>query len=359
VREQSSRRAADIAPMVVVAEMLEAWATRVLSVCGVADRAARTTAESMVHANRRGLDSHGVVLLGVYVPRLRDGIIRGDAEPEVVAGRGAFAMLDGHRSPGAHAGRVAMDWCCERVQSHGLAAAGVRNSSHFGAASFFSELAAARGCIGIALTNSDPGMAPLGARSPILGTNPLAIAAPAANGSITPSLDIATSVVAQGRVLSASRLGSRIPAEWAIGPDGRHTTDPHEALQNSVLPMGGHKGFGLAFMIDVLTACLTGAVISPEVVEEEGVGHLLIALDVEAAGGLEDYGSRLERLIDAVHGAARSQGVPPFLIPGEREHTVAKQRAHAIPIDAPTRSLLDTLSAECEVPPLEGSEVIA
>jgi LDH2 family malate/lactate/ureidoglycolate dehydrogenase len=112
-------------------------------------------------------------------------------------------------------------------------------------------------------------------------------------------------------------------------------------------------------MIDVLTACLTGAMISPEVLDEEGVGHLMLALDVAAAAGLEQYGSRLARLTAAVHQAPRAAGVPPFLIPGEREHAIAKQRSRAIPIDAPTRKLLDALSAECGVDALGQAEVTA
>jgi LDH2 family malate/lactate/ureidoglycolate dehydrogenase len=340
-------------------DQLQRWATRILGELGVAEAAAETTAASMVHANRRGLDSHGVVLLGVYVPRLRDGIIRGDAQPEIVHDRGALAVLEGHHALGAYAARIAIEWCCETAHRQGVAAAAVRNSSHFGAASFFSEFAARRGCIGVALTNSDPGMAPLGALAPILGTNPLAIAAPPSNGSIMPSLDIATSVVAQGRIVDASRAGSPIPEGWAMGTDGASTTDPDEALRNSVLPMAGHKGFGLAFMIDVLAACLTGARISPQLIAEEGVGHLMFAVDVAAVVGLDDYGRRLGLLIDAVHSAARAPGVSPFLIPGEREHAVAQQRAHGIPIDGPTRRLLDAVSAECGVPELSGEEAEA
>ena len=335
-------------------EELGRWAKAILTELGMGPVAAEVTTESMLHANRRGLDSHGVVLLGVYAPRLRHGIIRGDTEPEVVHTRGALALVDGRLAPGAHTGKVAMQWCCATARTQGIAAAAVRNSSHFGAASFFSELAARQGCIGIALTNSDPGMAPLGALAPILGTNPLAMAAPALDGGLMPSLDIATSVVAQGRVAAAARAGTRIPEGWAIGTDGAGTTDPQEAMRNAVLPMAGHKGFGLAFMIDVISACLSGARISPGMIDEAGVGHLMVAVDVAAAAGLEEYGERLRQLIDAVHSARRAQGTGSFLIPGEREHLVARGREHVIPLDTATRKLLDDLSAEYSVPHLAG-----
>jgi LDH2 family malate/lactate/ureidoglycolate dehydrogenase len=336
-------------------EVLERWAQELLRSCGMGEEAAAATVESMLHANRRGLDSHGVVLLGVYVPRLRQGIIRGDAEPDTVHVRGALALIDGQLAPGAHSGSVAMKWCCETAHRLGLGAAAVRNSSHFGAASFFSELAAEQGCIGIAITNSDPGMAPLGSLHPILGTNPVAVAAPGADGAAGPSLDIATSVVAQGRVAAAGRAGARIPSTWAIGTDGHATTDPTEALRNSVLPMSGHKGFGLAFMIDVLAACLSGAQVSPAMVEEAGVGHLMVAIDVSAAAGIEDYSERLRRLVEAVHSARRAPGTDPFMIPGEREERVAQARGNLIPIDVATRRLLDRLADECGIEPLEMS----
>jgi LDH2 family malate/lactate/ureidoglycolate dehydrogenase len=193
-------------------------------------------------------------------------------------------------------------------------------------------------------------MAPLGALAPFLGTNPLAIAAPAGSGSITPSLDIATSVVAQGRVAAAARAGTAIPEGWAIGLDGAMTTDPAEALQNSVLPMGGHKGYGLAFMIEVLSGCLAGARISAEMIEEAGVGHLMLALDASAGAGVEEYADRLRTLVETVHSAPRRPDVDPFMIPGEREHRIAFTRSRFIPLAPPTRELLESIGSECGLP---------
>ena len=334
----------------VPADALEAWAAGALENAGMSSAAAETTAAAMLHANRRGLDSHGVVLLGVYVPRLRDGHIRGSAEPELVHVRGATALFDGHFAPGAYTARAAMAWACAAAEEQGIAAAIVRNSCHFGATSFFSELAAEAGCVGVAVTNTDPGMAPLGALRAILGTNPLAIAAPPGRGPIMPSLDIATSVVAQGRVAAAARAEMPIPEGWAIGPDGTPTTNPVDALQNSMLPVGGHKGFGLAFMIDLLSACLGGARISAEMIEEAGVGHLMLALDASVGAGMEAYGERLDALVQAVHSVPRRAGVDPFMIPGEREHVVASQRDGFIPIDPPTRAMLESVGSQCGVP---------
>lgn len=337
-------------------EVLHEWTVSILCATGASHDAARATARALVHADQHGLDSHGVVLLSFYLPRLRRGTTRGDARPQVVVDLPGLALVDGCDGLGAHVASFAMGLCCDKAQRAGAAAVVVRNSSHFGAASCYSELAAGRDCIGIALSNSDPGMAPPGARGPILGTNPLAIAAPPAPGVAPPSLDIATSVVAQGRIILAQRAGTAIPRDWAIGPDGLSTDDPGRALAGAVLPMGGHKGFALAFMIDVLTGCLSGALLSPEIAGEpnspypQGTGHCFLAVHVESLCPRADYERSLARLADFVHGASRADWAEPFMTPGEREARAAAERAASIPLPQPTLQLLQALGREYGVP---------
>jgi LDH2 family malate/lactate/ureidoglycolate dehydrogenase len=331
---------------------LEEWAQQVLRCAGASGEAATATARSLIHANRRGLDSHGVVFLSFFLPRLRAGTTWGKARPEIVVDLPALALVDGHDALGPYVAAFAMELCCEKAQTTGAAVVAVRNSSHFGAASCYAELAAGHGCVGIVFSNSDPGMGPLGALGPVLGTNPLAMAAPAASGVPMPSLDIATSVVAQARIILARLAGTSIPRDWAIGPDGLATEDPERALAGSVLPMGGHKGFALAFMIDVLSGCLPGALLSTEIVgdpdspEPQGTGHCFIAIHVEAIRAREDYERSLRRLTDAVHDAPRAEGVEAFMIPGEREQRVAAERAERIPLPEPTLELLRSLGEE-------------
>lgn len=335
---------------------LRRWCTVVLQTAGASAAAAGATADCLVDASRRGLDSHGVVFLSFYLPRLRAGTTKGDAEPVVEIDLPALALVDGRDGLGAYVGRFAMELCCSKARSTGAAAVAVRDSSHFGAASFYAEVAAAAGCVGLVFSNSDPGMAPLGALGPILGTNPLAIAAPAPPHFPRPSLDIATSVVAQGRIILAARSGASIPEEWAIGRDGRPTTDPDEALLNSVLPMAGHKGFGLAFMIDVLTACLSGALLSPEIPGDpndprpQKTGHFFVAVNVESLRDQKEYEQSLCELISRVHTAPRADWAECFLIPGEREALVAKERAVAIPLTEPTLALLRNLGEDYGAP---------
>src|SRR5262249_13649348 len=170
------------------------------------------------------------------------------------------------------------------------------------------------------------------------------------------SLDIATSVVAQGKIILAARAGTKIPGDWAIGPDGRPTKEPDDALAGAVLPMAGHKGFALAFMIDVLAACLPGASVSPEIPAApdpsapEGTGHLFIAIKVDAVGARTAYENALSRLTTAVHGSKRAEWVGPFMIPGEPEAQAAAERRSAIPITESSVKLLRGLGEEFGVP---------
>jgi len=340
----------------VRAEALLRWAATVLEKAGASHPAAVATAEALVDANQRGLDSHGVTQLHFYLPGLKAGTTRGDAEPTVETDLPAAAVVDGHDGLGPYVARFAMDLCCSKARSAGAAVVGVRNSTHFGAASCVSEQAACQHCIGIVVSNSDPGMSPPGALGPVLGTNPLAVAAPFRHEQPV-SLDIATSVAAQSKVVLAAREGRAIPAGWATGPDGQPTTDPTSALAGAMLPMGGHKGFGLAVIIDILAGCLTGSALSPEISNDpahpapQRTGHLLIAISIDRFVTAEHYGSALERLAHTVHTAPRAPGTDRFLLPGELEASAARRRqAGGIPFAGVTASLLAEIGTTHGVP---------
>jgi LDH2 family malate/lactate/ureidoglycolate dehydrogenase len=331
--------------------VLEGWTRAILESAGASSVAAADTARCLVDASRRGLDSHGVVFLHFYLPRLRGGSTDGQAEPAVVVDCPALVVVDGRNGLGAHIGTFAMELCCKRARSNGAAVVLVRNSSHYGAASYYAELAAAQGLFGISMSNSDAGMAPAGTLGPVLGTNPLAIAAPSARGVPSPSLDIATSEVAQGRIILRKRAGEAIPLGWAIDPHGQPTTDPEAALAGAVLPMGAHKGFGLAFMLDVVCGSAAGASTSPHIPDladpiPQGTGHAFIAIDVGAADPAGSYGDSLRDLVDHIHAAPRAEGLAPLMVPGEPEATTGAERAERIPIDVPTARLLGDLGRE-------------
>jgi ureidoglycolate dehydrogenase (NAD+) len=338
------------------ASALVEWSRQILVKTGATKAAADATARALLDAQRRGVDTHGFVMLRLFLPMIRNGAIDGGGSPKIIADGPGSAVVDGRNGLGPYAAEFAVELACEKAVSMGAAATVVRRSSHFGAASVYSEMAARKGCVCIAASNSDPGMAPLGALGPVLGTNPLAIAAPAAEESELLSLDIATSVVALGRIRAAARRGEALPEGWAMGADGSSTRDPEAALQGSLLPAAGHKGFGLALMIDVLAGCLSGSATSPWIsADPDGqnhpnVGHFFVALYIPAFAESGVFDRSLQELVGAVHSAPRREGIPEFQVPGEREHATARERQGGIPLADEDQELLEQLGFEFGLP---------
>jgi LDH2 family malate/lactate/ureidoglycolate dehydrogenase len=335
---------------------LERWTASVLEAAGAGPEQAGVTAECLADADRRGLDTHGVAILRMFLPRLASEAMDGRAHPRVERESAGSALIDGANGLGPFVARFASDLACRKASEAGAAAVGVRASNHFGAASVHANHCARAGCVAVIVSNSDPGMAPLGALRPVMGTNPLAVSGPAGARADGLSLDMATSVVALGRVRAAARASRRIEPGWAQGADGRATSDPELAMQGSLLPAAGHKGLGLAAAIDVLSGCLTGANVSPVVPGDpedprpQNVGHLVIALDVAAFAGMDSYAASFDLLADHLHGAERAPGVPEFMLPGEPEGRRAAERRAGIPLDPGTAGMLTDLGERFGVP---------
>jgi LDH2 family malate/lactate/ureidoglycolate dehydrogenase len=335
---------------------LERWTATVLEAAGAGSQQAAVTAECLADADRRGLDTHGVAILRMFLPRLASEAMDGRAHPRVERESAGSALVDGSNGLGPFVARFAADLACRKAREAGAAAVGVRASNHFGAASAHADHCARVGCVALVVSGSDPGMAPLGALRPVLGTNPLAVAGPPGTRAGGLSLDMATSVVALGRVRAAARASRPIETDWAQGADGRATSDPELAMRGSLLPAAGHKGFGLAAAIDLLSGCLTGAHVSPEVPGDpddphpQNVGHLIVALDVEAFAGTGSYAKALDLLADRVHDAPRAAGVPAFMLPGEPEKRRAADRRSGIPLEPGTARMLTDLGERFGVP---------
>jgi LDH2 family malate/lactate/ureidoglycolate dehydrogenase len=212
----------------------------------------------------------------------------------------------------------------ERAQTHGIGAVGVRDSNHFGTAMWFTRRAARDGVVAVLTTNASPAMAPWGGRHKVLGTNPWSIAAPGPDGRVV-AVDIANTAVARGKIYLARNRGEPIPDTWALTADGAPTTDPAEGVLGVVLPMAGHKGYAITFLMDVLSGALTGSGVGTEVhgpYEPEGrsrAGHLFLAIDPTALGDRADYEARVRRLIDEVKDVPLAQGFDEVFYPGEVE----------------------------------------
>jgi len=215
-----------------------------------------------------------------------------------------------------------------------MCAVAVRSSGHFGTAMYFTRMAAEAGCIGFLSTNASPAMAPWGGRKKRLGTNPWSWAAPA--GRYPPMmLDIANTAVARGKLYLAKQRGERIPEGWAIDEEGRATSDPAVGIEGTILPMAGHKGYAIAALMDVLSGILPGSrfgasVVGPyEPTGTSGVGHLAIAIDIEACRPLAEFEADMERLIEELKSTPSGPDTEEIFYPGERE---ARHEAEALSV---------------------------
>ncbi len=339
------------------AEHLKAFSERILQWAGARSADAVLTADGLVTADLRGVHSHGVVRIDVYAARLRSGGINPAAELVVVRDRGPVVVADAQAGLGIAMAVRAMDLAIERAGAYGFSAVGVRNSSHCGMLAYVALRAVQRRMVGIALSNADAQVAPWGARQRYLGTNPLAVAVPA--GEEPPIvLDMATSVVAHGRIRAAAARGEPIPPEWALDEYGRPTTDPHQALRGALLPFGGPKGSGISLIIDILAGILPGGRSGPEIVplytqvdHPQGVGHLLMAIAVDAFGDAEAFQRRVDRLIRDVRALPAAQGQGEVLLPGELEHRRAQAYGiSGIPLPGEAVEVMARLAAESGIP---------
>ena len=326
-------------PATIRADDLQRASERILAAVGTPAETAEIVARSLTTADLRGVMSHGVSRLPAYLRRVEAGLIKPAAQVKVIRESPASVTLDGGAGFGHAIGWRAMGMAIERAKMQGVAAAAVRNSTHFGIAGFFAERAAAEGMVGLATSNGAALMAPPGTKTRVLGTNPLAIALPSGAGAPI-ALDMATSTAALGKILLARDAGAAIPANWALDLEGNPTTDPTVAAGGLLAPLGGHKGFGLALALEALSAGLSDAAAGPGAGSmyrtwdrPENLGHFFLAIDPRAFAGVEVFNRILVALSDAVHQAEPVGEANGALLPGEIErHQEARARAEGLAV---------------------------
>ena len=316
---------------------------------------AEITAGHMVRTDLRGVDSHGIGMLPRYVEYWRAGYLQLDSEPKVVRDDGAMALFDAGKSLGHYASTLAMRKAIEKAKAYSIGIATVRNSSHFGAAANYSMLALEHDMIGLATTNTPrPAAVPTFGRQAMFGTNPLSFAAPA--GRHAPFvLDMATTTVAVGKLVVASRWGKPIPEGWALDDRGRPTTDPLVALKHRLLSplggsreLGGHKGYGLGVMVDILSGVLNGAVYGDlfersdmKARQVHNAGHCFAAVDPSRFRPLEEFKRDMDDMLEALRSSPRAEGQERIYVAGEPElESEQRRRKDGIP-------LAPVLVAEC------------
>jgi len=295
-------------------------------------------ASSLVYANLRGTDSHGVLRVPHYVKRLGVGSINSAPKIEFERTSAATGILDGDDGLGQVAVWHAMNHALEIARESGVGFVGVNNSSHCGALSFFASQAIEAQMIGLVFSQTDKRVVPFGGRKPFCGTNPLCVGAPSRTG--TPiMLDMATSTVAWGRIIKARGLNEAIPADWAVDADGNPTTDPHKAVW--LAPAAGPKGYALGVIVDVLTGILCGGAFGPHIVlmydqyeEKRKLCHLVGAIDYQRFPGGEAFLDNVTLMVEELHQVPTVGGVQKVLAPGEPEYLRQIERSNnGIPLE--------------------------
>lgn len=278
---------------------------------------------------------------------------RGDAPMAWVSERRSTALLDAANGLGYVAGRRAMARAVEMARDTGIAMVAVAHSNHYGTSGYHAMHAAQEGLIGIAMTNAGAEMAPWGSATPVLGTNPWGLAVPR-SGAEPMVLDMALTQSGKGMMRWFAREGRPIPADWALTPDGRRTTDPAEADDGPLLPMGAWKGYGLSLFTDILTGVLSGSLFGTDVFQDEtnfDVAHTMVAIDIEAFMPMATFQARLATLIDQVLAAEPIDEAHPVQLPGEAEQRRARERkSQGIPLHRDLYETLRGLAAEHDIP---------
>ncbi len=338
----------------VASGKLTGFAAACLEKLGLAPADARLVAETLVESNLRGVDSHGIVRLPHYATRLRNGTIRPRPNLSVQRTGPSSAMLEGDAGMGQLVAVRAMQEAIALARETGIGAVGARNSSHCGACAYFVQLAVKAGMVGVALTHTDSIMVPPGMKNIFLGSNPIAFGAP---GGSEPSviIDMSTTHAAWGKVLVARQEGKPIPPDWGVDSNGRATTDASQVV--GLAPTGGHKGYALALMIEILCAHLTGVPFGKHVTKMYGeldkprnLGHFMLALDVARFTDPEVFRSQLDLLVRDIRAQDPADPARPPLAPGDPERLTAARRARdGVPLPDSLVAELNTLAASLGV----------
>jgi len=341
-------------PVTVVRQfMLDAFVA-----LGVREDDACICADVLIASDLRGIESHGIGRLKYYYDRIVAGVQFPRAEMEVVRETETTALVDGHHGMGHPTAYRSMQMAINKARHYGLGAVAVRNNTHFGIAGYYALMAAGQGLMGLAFTNARPSIAPTFGTEPMLGTNPIAFAAPS-DGEFPFCFDGATSIAQRGKIEIADRAEKAVPAGLVIGADGRSLTEAPFILQAleqgqaALLPLGGvgeafagYKGYGLATIVEILCASLSGGAFLKDLlgVAEDGsrrpfmVGHFFMAIDIEHFLTLEESKRITGAIMRGLQQANRAPGEDRVYVAGEKEfESEARVRALGVPVNSNLR----------------------
>jgi L-2-hydroxycarboxylate dehydrogenase (NAD+) len=361
----------DATALLIQAEPLKEFSARVFQRMGVDEKDARITADILVTADLRGVSSHGVAHLRRYVDALRTGIILARPQEHVILENPATSTIDAGAGLGQPVSFRAMQKAIQKAREFGAGFVTVRNSNHYGIAGYYAMMALQDDCIGISMTNASPKTVPTFGRHALLGTNPIAIAAPA--GTEYPFvLDMATSAVSLGKIEIADQLDQPIPPGWAIDREGRSAVDSHRTLDElmrnaggGLLPLGGegdvlsgYKGYGLALWVEVFTAVLSGAAFAtltyPRATDgtalPANLGHFFGAWRVDSFRPLEEFKAAMDELQQLIKNAPKGPGYDRIFIHGEKElRAMERNQREGIPLNRKVSTELNAIARELDL----------
>jgi len=330
--------------MILTAEKEKSLIIKILTNLGLSEDDSKIVAEATLDADLKGFTSHGIGRFPQYINGIESGNIQIDGKIEIEKETEAMALIKGNNLFGQVVAYKSMMIAIEKAKKVGIAAVGTHSANHFGVTGYYSDLAIMNDTIGIVIANTEPAIAPLGTKTPLIGTNPIAIGIPSKETYI--AVDMATSASARGKLLEAQRKGEKIPEGLALDSEGKPTTDPTEALNGSILPFGEHKGYALAFMIELMSGPLVNAGYGSGVTgtatyaDDCTKGDLFIAIDPSKFVDLNQFKNQTEDFVNEV----RSCG--DTIVPGDIEtNNIAEHEEHGLKVD---EKLYSNLKGICE-----------
>ncbi|AUX76260.1 MULTISPECIES: Ldh family oxidoreductase [Sinorhizobium] len=334
------------------ADELMAFATKIFAATRMSDADAATIAGDLVKANLRGIDSHGVSRIPMYVERLQRGLVNPRPNVTVSKVAGAVSLVDGDNGMGFIASHRATEEAIALAKTNGIGLVGVHRSTHFGMGALYALQAIEAGYISMIFTNSSPAIPMWGGRTTFLGASPIAAGIP--GGEYAPYvMDMAMTVIARGKIRLAAMKGESIAEGLALDVDGNPTTDAAKAFEGVCLPFGGVKGSVLATLMDLMSGVLTGANFGGDVKslyfdhsEPQNVGHLFFAIKPDLFMSIENFAARMDEFYERIKALPKAAGVEEIMMPGEPEQRREEERLRTgIPI---TENVIADLTKEGE-----------
>jgi len=348
----------DAGTHLVKAAPLRTLICRLFTAAGAPSEDAETVAEVLVEADLRGVESHGSTRVAGYLSMIRHGLLNPRPKIQILRETDSTAMLEGDQAFGIVVARRAMEMAIDKGRRSGIACVTARNVTHTGMVGFYPMMAAQRGLIGLSCNNGPTILPPFGGKTPTLATNPISVAVPSKRENPI-VLDMATSVVAAGKLRQAGKKGAPIPADWALDRDGAPTTDPNEAIFHGFLQWaGGYKGFGLATIVEVLGGVLSGGLFGRDVPAMKAFGKeplvtsgFYMTINPETFMPLDQFAERVDRLVRHIKASDTAAGVTEVYVAGEIEFRKRAERLRdGIPVSEVVWRELEALATEQHVP---------